>query len=234
MPTSHDDEWEDERHNNSLTSTSGLDRHDRLVSPVRVIPVPSIHPAVVRRSRRKSFVRPTVATSATSLATEATTNLLRDVVRLLMRPLPLVICTWILVMIFGRLVTTIQVALSPLCLIPGISSSTACLYVLQRHEAEWKTPALNAPQWADYPALVPMQTATFGQLLNEAIGGSTLSLEIRKAGMAVTDLVTLVRLSDLESKDVIADLLEEFVDDARWTARGLQRLCSKVLGAVDL
>jgi hypothetical protein len=58
-------------------------------------------------------------------------------------------------------------------------------------------------------------------------------LEIKKAEMATTDLVTLVRVSDLKSRDMLADLLARFVDDAKKTGRGLQKLSSKVGGAVD-
>lgn len=65
------------------------------------------------------------------------------------------------------------------------------------------------------------------------MGGSGLSLEIKKAEMATIDLGTLVRVSDLKSRDLIAESLGEFVEDAKNTGRGLQKLSSKVGGAVD-
>lgn len=86
---------------------------------------------------------------------------------------------------------------------------------------------------ADYPRMVEIQSKTFEQLLDESVGGSGLSLEIKKAEMATRDLVTLVRMSKLTSKDLLANALVDFVDDARNTAKGLQKLSSKVNGAVD-
>jgi len=46
-------------------------------------------------------------------------------------------------------------------------------------------------------------------------------------------LVTLTRISDLRSKDLLAESLTTFVNDARKTGRGLTRLSAKVGGTVD-
>lgn len=51
--------------------------------------------------------------------------------------------------------------------------------------------------------------------------------------MAIRDLTTLVKVSDLVAKDALVGGLETFVADARDASRGLQRLGSKVGGAVD-
>lgn len=88
-------------------------------------------------------------------------------------------------------------------------------------------------QWADYPKLIDVQSRTFEQLLEDIAGGSGLSLEIKKAEMATNDLVTLVRVSDLKSRDLLANTLVGFVEEARKTARGLQKFTSKVGSAVD-
>lgn len=89
------------------------------------------------------------------------------------------------------------------------------------------------PLHADYPTMVDIQSKTFEQLLDDNVGSNGLALEIKKAQMATSDLVTLVKVSKLASKDVLATALSDFVDDARQTARGLQRLNAKVSGAVD-
>jgi hypothetical protein len=78
-----------------------------------------------------------------------------------------------------------------------------------------------------------VQSATFEQLLDESSSGSVLALKIKKAEMATTDLVTLVRVSDLRSRDMLGDALRQFVDDARLAGRALNKLNSKVAGAVD-
>jgi hypothetical protein len=145
------------------------------------------------------------------------TTLLRDIICLLLKPLPFLISFLITVMLVGHIITRIQVALAPLCLLPGVSSSKACHAIAKSQDDRPLVAHPNSPRWADYPSLIPMQTVTFEQLLNQVVGGSSLSLEIKKAQMATSDLVNLVRMSDLDNKAAIADLLEEFVEDARWT-----------------
>lgn len=92
---------------------------------------------------------------------------------------------------------------------------------------------LKAPLWADYPSLMDVQRSSFEQLLDESVGGSELSLQVKKAEIATSDLVTLIKFSDLKSRDVMARMLQEFVSEAKLTGRGLQRLSSKIGGAVD-
>jgi hypothetical protein len=74
---------------------------------------------------------------------------------------------------------------------------------------------------------------TFDQLLDESVGGKGLALEVKKAEMASNDLITLVRVSDLKSKDQIVERLSKFSDDARGTGRSLHSLGAKIHGAVD-
>ncbi|KAH7868344.1 uncharacterized protein C8R40DRAFT_1027372, partial [Lentinula edodes] len=81
------------------------------------------------------------------------------------------------------------------------------------------------PLWADFPRLMNIQSSTFEQLLDNSVGGSGLSLDVKKAEMAMSDLVVLVKFTDA---------LSSFAHDARRTGRGLQTLGSKVGGAVDL
>ncbi|KAE9383093.1 hypothetical protein BT96DRAFT_789435, partial [Gymnopus androsaceus JB14] len=76
------------------------------------------------------------------------------------------------------------------------------------------------PKWADYPSLISAQTRTFEQILDDAVGGSVISMKLKKAELAMSDVIILVKLSDIASRDHLA-------------GRGLQRLGSKVSGAVD-
>jgi hypothetical protein len=94
-------------------------------------------------------------------------------------------------------------------------------------------PVKQTLRWADYPKLVDLQSKTFQQLMDDSIGGSALSLEVKKAEIAVTDLAVAVRLSNLKAKDSLAGSLIDFVQDAKRAGRGLQQLCSKIGGAVD-
>ncbi|KAJ3768738.1 hypothetical protein FB446DRAFT_649935 [Lentinula raphanica] len=117
--------------------------------------------------------------------------------------------------------------LRPFCLTPGLANISLCssLHSLDNQ---------GRPLWADFPRLMNAQSLTFEQLLDNSVGGSGLSLDIKKAEMAMSDLVVLVKYSKLSSKDVLGEVLSTFAQDARRTGRGLQTLGSKVGGAVDL
>ncbi|KAJ3902375.1 hypothetical protein F5879DRAFT_805531 [Lentinula edodes] len=127
------------------------------------------------------------------------------------------------------LLSTVSTVFRPLCLVPGIISTRLCPDY-GRHSY----PLRDRPLWADFPRLMNAQSSTFDQLLDNSVGGSGLSLDIKKAEMAMSDLVILVKFSELTSKDVLGDALSTFAHDARRAGRGLQTLGSKVGGAVDL
>ncbi|KAJ7034662.1 hypothetical protein C8F04DRAFT_1100549 [Mycena alexandri] len=156
-------------------------------------------------------------------------DVLRMAIQLLRKPLSFLVFLWMLAFILSRISHALRAAFSPLCYIPGISSSSLCL------PEGYATPFDNrrSPKWADYPTLVDVQSATIEQLLDESSSGSALALKIKKAEMATTDLVTLVRVSELKSRDMLGDALRQFVDDARTTGRALNKLNAKVGGAVD-
>jgi len=84
----------------------------------------------------------------------------------------------------------------------------------------------------DYPKLLQLQSG-FEDLL-ESSSGTALALDIKKSEIAIRDLSTLVKTSDLVCKEALAGKLEEFVGEARDVGRGLQRLGSRVGGAVDI
>ncbi|KAG1794754.1 hypothetical protein EV424DRAFT_1449364 [Suillus variegatus] len=124
-------------------------------------------------------------------------------VRLMRMPLSIMLFLWMLAFAMIRLSGALRTAFAPMCYLPMVSRS-----------------ALS-------------QGSTFEQLLAGSVGGSGLSIEIRKAEFATADLTTLVRHSDLKSSDVLADQLATFVKDAKKTAKSLTKLSSKIGGAVD-
>ncbi|KAI6146934.1 hypothetical protein EDD17DRAFT_92233 [Pisolithus thermaeus] len=145
-------------------------------------------------------------------------------IRYMRRPFSIFLCLWIFAFLISRMANVMRTALSPLCFIPGTSKSTLCAPV----------PLTSPqPQRPDFPGLVRAQGSMFDQLVGESAGGSALSVEILKAEMATRDLSTVVRYSDLKSRDSIADLLWTISMDAKRTARGLTKLNAKVAGAVD-
>ena len=130
--------------------------------------------------------------------------------------------------IFAFLVTqasaAFRTAFSPICWVPFISSSRLC------YTAPLKP---KVPRWADYPKLVQTESSILEKLLDESVENAGLSLDIKKSEMATSDLVTLVKFSELKSKDQLVEHLETFIDDSKKTGRALQRLGSRVNGAVD-
>ncbi|KAF9524867.1 hypothetical protein CPB83DRAFT_909639 [Crepidotus variabilis] len=119
----------------------------------------------------------------------------------------------------------IQTALAPICILPGFFRFP--VYT-------WGTvPPIRRSQWADYPRLIEAETKAFDQLMDGFVGGGALLLEVKHAEMATEELLSLIQISDLKAKDVLASLLYEFVYDAKRTCRGLQKISAKVGGAAD-
>jgi hypothetical protein len=121
-------------------------------------------------------------------------------------------------------------ALAPMCSTPIIS--LICVTSKPR-EPPHPPNSDRTPRWADFPNLLNVESKTLESLLDEMVEGPGLALEIKKAEMATSDLATLVRVSDLKSREFLADSLSEFVKDARKVGRGLTRFSSKVGGTVD-
>ncbi|KAG1843810.1 hypothetical protein DFJ58DRAFT_35307 [Suillus subalutaceus] len=143
-------------------------------------------------------------------------------VRLMRIPLSIMLFLWMLAFVMIRLSGALRTAFSPMCYLPIVSRSALCAPL---------DPQIT--KWADFPQLMETQGSTFEKLLEGSVGGSGLSIEIRKAEFATADLATLVRYSDLKSNEILADLLATFAKDAKNTARGLTKLSSKIGGAVD-
>jgi hypothetical protein len=156
---------------------------------------------------------------------------LLGVLYLLQTPLALLLVITLIAAAIPYALRPVARVAEPFCWIPGISSTLLCsMNSLPRTNND---APFGPAQWADYPRMIEMQSRTIEQLLDENAGGSGLALEIKKAEMATTDLVTLVRLSELKSKDLLADTLIAFVEDAKKTGDDLQRLGAKVGGTVD-
>ena len=197
------------------------------LSPKQIPPAPRPHlerqPTVIRDAMIKGALDGTMFTGRYAL------DVFSTAIHLLRWPISIFLFLWLLSFMIGYVSQAVRDAFQPLCIIPGISRSPMCKV---NDDLNNSTPKF-VPQWADYPKLVEVQSKTFEQLLEESVGGPALSLEIKKAEMATSDLVTRVRISDLKAKDTLAQSLGEFLEDARKTGRGLHKLTSKVGGAVD-
>jgi len=162
-----------------------------------------------------------VATGASESASYAY-DIFRTVALWSKHPLAFLIWLLLFAVVFSKVWNVLRLAFAPLCLFPGVSGLVIC-----------QVPQLKEPQWADYPSFMEMQSRTFEQLLEEVAGGTSLSLEVKMAEMAVKDLGVLVKVSDLPSKDRLATTLEQFCDDAKMASRSLSKWGSKVNGAID-
>ncbi|KAJ6589042.1 hypothetical protein B0H19DRAFT_1248607 [Mycena capillaripes] len=208
----------------STIRSSPRKRRLRTVAPSpRRIPPPPVQPTPAKISLPTEHVY-----SGSLFVVKYTLDVLKTAIQLLRKPLSFLVFLWMFAFILNRISHTLRAAFSPLCYIPGISSSALCL-----PDGYYAATSEKSPKWADYPTLVDVQSATIEQLLDESSTGSTLALQIKKAEMATTDLVTLVRVSDLKSRDMLGDALRQFVDDARVAGRALNKLNAKVAGAVD-
>lgn len=168
-------------------------------------------------------IRGAVKAGATN-SWEYTRDVLTIALRLLKKPLAFMVFLFILLLLLAKLASIFRVAFQPLCFIPGVSRSAMCR----------DPPIFSAePLRAGYSKLMDVQSTTFDQLLDQSVGGGELSMEIKKAEMATSDLVILVKYSELKSKSLIAKSLEDFVNDAKKTSRGLQKLNAKIGTAVD-
>lgn len=131
-------------------------------------------------------------------------------------------------MVAGLLFTyVLGTILSPLCHLPGIASSTFCV-----DRALDRGTEAGGPKSANFLKLVELQDG-FQDILNVNVGTNEIGMKLKQSEMATRDLVTLVRVSDLKSREVLADALVQFVDDAKKTGEGLHKLSAKIDGAVD-
>jgi len=194
------------------------------LSPKQIPAIPRLHPpAAIRDVMLKGALDGTLFIGRYAL------EVFTAAIHLLRWPISIFLFLWLLSSMIGYITQIVRNAFQPLCIIPGMSMTSMCRV---NNDLNNNTPNFT-PKWADYPKLVEVQSKTFEQLLEESVGGSALSLEIKKAEMATSDLVTRVRISDLKAKDTLAVSLGEFLEDARKTGRGLHKLTSKVGGAVD-
>ena len=100
-------------------------------------------------------------------------------------------------------------------------------------EYQTRTRAGRPVYWADYPKLVDLQTDTFNQLLDESVDYEEFAQEVKNAERVSHNLIILVGMSDLSSKNEIAERLSKLVEEMRVAGRSLHSFGGKIQGAVD-
>ncbi|KAF8263573.1 hypothetical protein EI94DRAFT_1740560 [Lactarius quietus] len=148
---------------------------------------------------------------------------LGPVFRVLKIPISLIIATISCIYIISLVSGVIRTALAPICSVPIISPACPAFVFTKP----------NGPQEPDFPGLLTIECTNLESLLEETVKGPRLALKMKQVEMETRDLVALVRTSDLSSREVLADSLRMFVEDARKVSRGLTRFSSRVGVAVD-
>ena len=161
---------------------------------------------------------------------EVLSTVAQTVARILRYPiwftLTILACVYALAIMSGA----VRSALPPMCSIPGVS--LLCNVKAPAEPSQPSNPD-RTPLWADFPNLVKVEIGTLESLLDETVEGPGLSVEIMKASVVTSDLATRVRVSNMDSREILADSLSEFVKNARKASRGLTRFSARVRGAVD-
>lgn len=124
-------------------------------------------------------------------------------ISLLRKPLSFLVFLWLFLLLCSYISSAVTRTLRPLCFVPGIRSTSLCMIDSSQTKLPKSKGSSVSPKWADYPGLMNAQSLTFEQLLDDSVGGSGLSLDIKKAEMATSDLITLVKFSKLTSKELL-------------------------------
>lgn len=86
---------------------------------------------------------------------------------------------------------------------------------------------------SDYSRIVGAEGSNFRRFAEGISLGSSLSSELKSVEMVMADSSILIASSGLESKDVILALVSKISANAREVSRELQKLTSRIGGAVD-
>ncbi|KIM28644.1 hypothetical protein M408DRAFT_137678 [Serendipita vermifera MAFF 305830] len=156
-------------------------------------------------------------------------DILKSVLKLLKQPIALTLVIYIILVVLSQvssfMVSLVSLALAPICTMPLLSMVSLC----DNGKSPTHSKSIQEPRFQD---LVSIQTG-FESIMESAGMGINLALNMKKMEIAIRDLNTLVKLSDLVSKDLLSSSLDAFVISAKDASRHLSRLESGVGGAVD-
>jgi hypothetical protein len=124
---------------------------------------------------------------------------------------------------------SISTSLSPLCRIPGASwlDLPFCPSIIPKDGGESK-----ARNPVEFDSLMNIQDQ-FEEVLEKSAQGVSLPMEMKRSEASVRDLRTMVRYSNLESKEELVLEFEGYIDAARTASNDLQKFNTHVGSAVD-
>ncbi|KAJ4312778.1 hypothetical protein N0V84_009755 [Fusarium piperis] len=123
---------------------------------------------------------------------------------------------------------SISASLSPLCRIPGLSmfGLPFCPSLDTIVTPEAGTPPV------EFDELMRVQSK-FEQVLEKSADGVSLPFEMKRSEMAIRDLRTLIRYSDLPRREELVHEFDGYIDIARQSATDLQKFNTHVGSSVD-
>ncbi|KAI0375842.1 hypothetical protein BV20DRAFT_1032235 [Pilatotrama ljubarskyi] len=124
-------------------------------------------------------------------------------------------------------ILTVTLVLTTISLAMDITRSALASY--NPHRASQHSSASDV----DFPRLMSIQHRALDDFVQQSSAGLDLTLNMKHAGLAVQDVIALVKGSNITSKVPLSETLSAFVLDAKDLARGLQLFTSKVLGTID-
>lgn len=193
--------------------------------------VPAHHPAAistgspVKRGRRKPKFssEPSSAATAQSIASWAL-SVVALAFSYARRPLALLLAVYLscgaLIVTQNMLQRSVSASLSPLCRIPGASFL----------RLPFCPEAPSGP--VEFDQLVNVQSK-FEDVLAHASDGVSLPFEMKRSETALRDLRTLLRHSEVQSRDELVFEVDGYIEASRQTAADLQRFNAHVGSAVD-
>jgi hypothetical protein len=131
-----------------------------------------------------------------------------------------------LIMAQNMVTKSIHTSLSPLCKIPGASylDLPFCPTLVPKDG--------SSPEPVEFKGLMDVQDR-FEEVLEKSAQGVSMPMEMKRSEASVRDLRTMVRYSDLQSKEELLLEFDGFVDAARIASNDLQRFNTHVGSAVD-
>ncbi|KAG6004921.1 hypothetical protein E4U54_000450 [Claviceps lovelessii] len=122
-------------------------------------------------------------------------------------------------------------AISPICRLPGLSL-LHLPFCPPRDMGDFGDPTTNAGRSVEFDDLMGVQSK-FEQVLEHSAEGVSLPLEMKRSELAVRDLRSLVRHSNIQARHELVLEFDGYIDTARQAATDLQKFNTHVGSAVD-
>ena len=207
-----------------------------LTDPVRSEPAPSTTTSIKRVFQPQPEISPVLLSPSSkdednlfSAYSDEIKSQFESLLRRIKRPF----CFFILIGGLGLLISLVfySLAMPLFCANPGLSTFSACDYYYHDTRGFSSRSYANAT-YPDFPTLMSIESS-FEKIVDGAAGGSALARAMKSSEMAVSDLSTVVRYSDLKCRESLSTKLDAFATDAKSSVRALSGWGSKVGGVLD-